>query len=541
MSGLPECYAGFSALEKQLSLRPVQPLTSTCKISNSRKTTTRDGFTVEIFPQSYQPDDTLRGHFEFGLKYDDLNLEWLCRFFQAAGSGWIESWVADAPNSVYARRAGFLFEWLTGSRLNVMPKITAGYEPAISPADYLTSQHPERVQRWRILNNMPGTPQWCPLVRITQDLRQAIDYDLLKAISDLDSKFGADLLLRSAAWLTFAESRATFALERESDRDDDIKRFAAAMVAHCGKNPDPFGEESLAVIQADILGTRALRRGIRQSPVFVGSAAHHEATIVHYIAPPPQMLASLLDGLRQCEVLTRPSTDGAVARRALSPAALSLIRCGVLAFGFVYIHPMSDGNGRIHRLAINDTLQRDGQIPHGVIIPVSSTIVKSSTLRGDYEKTLNSISTPFMRRYATDYRFGEARLFPDGVESDFYFDKDGDAANAWRFPDLTRHVIFVAQVVRTTVEQNMTDEASHLARHDEAVRRLKRVYEMPDRDAEKIIRSLRENNGRVSGAMRKSPQGVVFEDPDVAAEVIEAVMSALQGREQEDVTGRGRV
>lgn len=31
----------------------------------------------------------------------------------------------------------------------------------------------------------------------------------------------------------------------------------------------------------------------------------------------------------------------------------------VASFGFVYIHPLADGNGRVHRFLINDVLRRD--------------------------------------------------------------------------------------------------------------------------------------------------------------------------------------
>lgn len=36
------------------------------------------------------------------------------------------------------------------------------------------------------------------------------------------------------------------------------------------------------------------------------------------------------------------------------------MRSAVAAFGFVYIHPLADGNGRVHRFLVNDILRRDG-------------------------------------------------------------------------------------------------------------------------------------------------------------------------------------
>ncbi len=109
--------AGFSALEDQLSLKPVQPLTTTSIISTSRFTSHKDGFRVEHYPASYKPLNTIRGNFEFGLKYEDLNFEWLSRFFSVVPSDWILDWLKEFPNSLYARRTAFSANGLLASNL----------------------------------------------------------------------------------------------------------------------------------------------------------------------------------------------------------------------------------------------------------------------------------------------------------------------------------------------------------------------------------------------------------------------------------------
>jgi hypothetical protein len=68
----------------------------------------------------------------------------------------------------------------------------------------------------------------------------------------------------------------------------------------------------------------------------------------------------MLAGLRRVEQATRGQEP--------------LARAAALAFGLVYLHPMGDGNGRLHRFLISNTLQRDGAIPAGVIVPISATI-----------------------------------------------------------------------------------------------------------------------------------------------------------------------
>lgn len=510
---------GFAAIEAAAQLKPVQPLTTASRIGGSRRQESRDGFTSFTWPSQYAPRGDLRGHFEFGLKYDELNLEWLARLFEATGPQWIDEWVAATPTSIYARRAACLYEWMTGARLNSADTPATNYELLVDPGSYLTATTPERSRRWKIDNNLPGTPSYCPLVRWTPSLHEAAQFDTQAELDKLTDRFGEDLLLRSAAWLTFAESRATFAIEREADRANDIKRFAAAMAQHCGKIDDPLSDASLRTLQREVLGERALRTGVRQSPVFIGSAAHHEATIVHYIAPPHAQLPGLMDGLRHVADCTIGSSP--------------LVRAAVLSFGFVYIHPLSDGNGRVHRLLINDTLMRDGAVPAGVILPVSASILERKNF-GDYQRALDSLSARQVQRYNGRWHFHAEQIeSADGVFSDFAFDADEECRPFWAYPDLTRHAQYTCTIVAQTISQNMTDEAAFLARHDEAKRRIKSVFEMPDRDAERIIRSLRETPGRVSNKLGDQYPSIFQEDMALASQVMEAVQSAFEDRAME--------
>ena len=60
-----------------------------------------------------------------------------------------------------------------------------------------------------------------------------------------------------------------------------------------------------------------------------------------------------------------------------------IVRAVAIAFGFVFIHPFEDGNGRIHRFLIHDILSRDNFLPSGMIIPVSAYMVNNMKEYGD--------------------------------------------------------------------------------------------------------------------------------------------------------------
>ena len=505
---------GFKALKAQYGIALVQPLRVESTIGTTRSVRESPERILNQYQAVYRPTDSFAGHFEFGLKYEEIHLEFFARLFAACGPEPLEQWCLAEPFWQYARRAGFFYEWLTGHRLDV-PDLTAGtYVDAIAADAYLTRTEAVRERRWRINNNLPGTPAFCPLVRRTPALGQALQFDPFGAIAELDRQFGEDVLMRAAAWLTLKESRASFLIEHEADKTDRIKRFAHVMAEHCGKLEEPLGIDSLTVLQKGILGETALRFGVRQSPVFVGQATIRD-DIVHYIGPDFTSLDGMLDGLKAFEQATR-------GREALARAA-------VIAFGFVYIHPMSDGNGRIHRFLINDTLQRDRAIPAGVILPVSATITGVREFGHGYDRVLEVFSRPFMRRYDDAHRFGEMLTYEDSVRSNLVFDAYEDAGAAWRYPDLTEHAVYTAQLVAHTIRHEMADEARVLIRFEVAQRRIKDVLEMPDLDAVRMIRSIKENGWRVSGKLTR--EYAVLEDKALALRVVEAVQSAFEDRE----------
>ncbi len=502
---------GLKALADRYGITMVQPLRVESMIGTTRVSRDSDGLLTNQYPPSYRPSDSFAGHFEFALKYEEIHLEFFARLFAVVGPEPIEAWCRQSPFGQFARRAGFFYEWLTGKRLDVPDVGNGAYCDAIASQKYLVRTQPLRVRRWRVNDNLPGTPGFCPMLRRTEEVQSALAFDLAAALSELDQAFGADILMRSASWLTFKESRASFLIEKEADQADRIQRFAHVIARHCGTVDEPLSERTLHRLQAGILGREALGLGLRQSPVFVGQATMRE-DIVHYIAPHYGQVAELIEGLKVFETATR--------------GAESLARAAVLAFGFVYIHPMRDGNGRIHRFLINDTLIRDKAIPVGVILPVSATITSSIGFRVGYDQVLEVFSRPFMQRYGASYRFGEVITYADGTSSNFIFDEYDDAGAAWRYPDLTAHVLYTARVVEHTVRKEMADEARVLVVFRRAQERLKDVLEMPDQDASRIIRSLKENGWQVSGKLKKAyPQ---LDDSVRSERIVQAVRSAFE-------------
>ena len=64
------------------------------------------------------------------------------------------------------------------------------------------------------------------------------------------------------------------------------------------------------------------------------------------------------------------------------------------------------------------------------------------------------------------------------------------------------------------MNEHMQEEADYLRRHHRARGLIKAVLDMPDKDADRIIRSLQSNNFIVSNGLRKE-----FSGPEVARQV----------------------
>jgi hypothetical protein len=263
----------------------------------------------------------------------------------------------------------------------------------------------------------------------------------------------------------------------------------------------------LETLQREILGPNALHYGLRRSPVFVGETARFGEELVHYIGPHWNAVPSILAGLQ--ELLKRTA--------GLSPVA----RAALVSFGFIYLHPMIDGNGRISRFLINDILRRDGALPAPYIVPISAILQRADLRPLSYDGALEIFSRPLMKQYQGQWSFGPEQQAADCVRYNLQFDAYQDALPAWRYPDLTRHVAFLAQVLELTIDQEMRAEAQYLQLHGAARARLKTIVEGPDHVLDRIIRSVRESRGAISGKLRA--EHPILERAEIADDVIRAV------------------
>jgi Fic family protein len=240
--------------------------------------------------------------------------------------------------------------------------------------------------------------------------------------------------------------------------------------------------------------------GLRRKGGFVGERDRHSgAPLPDHIDARPEDLASLLGGL---------VTFDRDATQDLDP----VIAAAILAFGFVYIHPFEDGNGRIHRYLIHHVLARRGFNPPGVVFPVSSAILDRIDA---YRKVLESYSTRLLPT---------VRWEPTGKGNVSVLNDTGDF---YRFFDATPHAEFLYECTLKTIEEDLPNEAQSLRRHDRFRARVEALVDMPGHTIDLLFRMLRQNGGRLSKRARqrefaKLTEAEVRRVKEVYADTIEA-------------------
>jgi hypothetical protein len=261
-----------------------------------------------------------------------------------------------------------------------------------------------------------------------------------------------------------------------------VQRFADVMARRTGQGDLPFSDAALAELQREILGDRTTitHFGMRQSPVFVGETVHYQE-VVHYVAPPVDEIAAMLDGLQT--FLERTQGQSPTMRSAV--------------------------------------------IPEPVILPVSAVITDDAGERRGYDRVLDEVSKPLIQAVREQIVFEPVQTtYQDGVVSNFAFHGADQARPLWRYPDLGPHVVFLSNVIGRTLTEQMRAESRYLRSHARARAALKEVVEMPDQQADRVLRSLEQNRGELSNVLAKEMP--VLRQRGVWAEIVEAVTQAFQ-------------
>lgn len=467
---------GYTWLRQEYGLS-ASPLSHESYVGGRASATrTQHGIVQEVFVQSYWPGDNAFEHVVFALKYDHLNLDILRQVFMRLGADQVLQYVERLPNGRYARQIGYLYEFLTGDTLSLSVSMGGTYIDLLDADIYLVSARPRRDSRWRIADNLLGSRHFCPIVRKTPELKELLTREFTRDLQAFRQQIEPELFQRAVDYLYFKETKSSYDIEREVPTADREQRFVAAL-RNAGQDTvtQVLSETSLTQLQNLIVEPRYAQQGFRRHQNYVGESPPGRPTIVHYVCPPGSMVQDLMQGLLDCA----HKTEG------LHP----VVRAAMIAFGFVFVHPFEDGNGRIHRYLIHDFLSRDGLVPEGMILPVSAYMLHHPR---EYEGVLESFSKPLRRvvRFELDDEETLTIRNPDQV------------AGYYQYPDLTAHATYLLHAVEQTISTELASEILFIRNYDQAREAIREIVDMPDRRLDKLIKLLHQNRGVLSKSKR---------------------------------------
>jgi Fic/DOC family len=442
--------------------------------------------TWRIFDKRYNAGTRLTDHLTFALRHENIDLLILKRAFNAIQAKVIEEFVSATPTGEVARQVWFFYELLTGARLDIDNAPNVAAVDALDPDLYFTTKS-ILSQRHRVRDNLLGTGAFCPIIRKTDALKRYLALDLAERAKETIGKTGAKLVARAASFMLLADSRASFEIEGEHVPRNRLERWGRA-VLEAGKRP--LNQTEIYRLHRILIGDdRFTEIGYRTRGVFLGERDHNDDPLPEFIGAKPDDLPNIMTGLNEANNRMRPSD--------LDP----VLQAAAIAFGFVYVHPLADGNGRLHRCLIHHVLAERKFTPPGMVFPVSSVMLDRID---DYRDTLQTHSRslmPFIEWSVTDDKNVEVK---------------NDTTDLYRYFDCTREAEFLYACVQRTVEQDLPQEIDYLKRNDAALRRIMNMVEMPDQLAQSLILFIRQNDGSLSRRRRENEFSKLT-DEEVAA------------------------
>lgn len=462
--------AGYSALIHHYDLDvPLPEFISA--ISKKHRSYTEGKW--QVFKTVQEPDQSLLGHLIFAFRYEGVDLLILKKLFTTIDNSEIEAIVKDQPTGRNSRRIWFFYEWLMEDELDVEDAQSGNYVEAIDP-DIQYPGSKERSQRHRVWNNLPGNRNFCPLIHRREKLKGYSAEELEKNVNDTIGKVHPDLFSRAAAFLLLKDSKASYSIEGETPPENRAERWGKA-IGQAGQK-ELTQDELLRLQEIVIEDRRFVDMGWRKEGGFVGVHNRTDGKpLPDHISARWEDVPQLIEGLIK-------------ANKSLIDSEYDpVLAATLIAFGFVFIHPFADGNGRVHRYIIHHVLARKDFSPKGLIFPVSAIILDRID---DYRKVLESFSKP--RLDLIDWK-----ATPDGNVEVL-----NDTIDLYRYFDATKQAEFLYECVEETVFKTLPEEVRYLECHDKMRTFIQENFDMPDKDMENLIGFLRQGDGTLSKRAR---------------------------------------
>ena len=452
-----------------------------------------------VAPKTGHPLD----HLLFALKYEGINLQILAEVMPRVSGEDMIARLRESPTGAYIRKACYLWEWLAGAELVDIPAVAGPYEPLFDPANYVTGGC-RRNTKWRINFNGIGSEAYCPTVRLTQVIKEGIAGDVIARTKAFLDSLGPTNADRALSWAYLSETDSSFAIERETPNQNKAEAFVALLQqAH---ERQPLTEDYLSDLQsATMTNPFEKAASFRREQNWLRSGGLRGTSSVTYVPPSPELLAQLMPAFMAM------AND---LPKQIDPIAAA----AVASFGFVFLHPFMDGNGRLSRFLFHQALCQSGRLARGLLLPVSVAMKRQEA---EYLEALQSFSAPARKLWKVTW-----------VDEDRFDLKFNGADAIYRYWDATPCVEFAYRMAEQALDVDLRQETEFLARFDRIAIALNDAFDVRSNDQHLLIVSALQNGGKVSNNRRKKLADRV---PEEVFEFVERLaMKELAGLPKEE-------
>lgn len=469
---------GYAYVIGQLNLKNIRQLEVECIISPNVHEKTKsmlDSSKIE-FPSSLLEfnlfsDNPAVSNLQFALEHEGVNLEVLSAAFEVLPAQLLSRQFNANPNDEYIRRLCFIWEWLKNESLpDIEKEVSAEYIEMFPSNQYATSNIINH-SRFMVSENALGNRNFCPIVKL-ETLNNIINENFANnAIEEIKQLSSENAFNRALQYIYLSETKSSFNIENDTPNSNRIKSFIALL--HDCNNKNKIDESFLVDIQNKIIGNPYSQECHFRTGQNWLEDSHGRLTV---LPPAPDCLQTLMTGW--LEFINSPKKIHPVIKAA----------CG--SFGLVYLHPFYDGNGRIHRFLIHEILTQENFIKNGIIIPVSTAIIKNID---QYLEVLNAFSQPVKNMW--EYERGDMCSPPRITKH--------PGINLYRFFNANLECNYLSKMIESALKNDIKNEISYLKHFDGAMLALNHIVDLPQKDMAMLIRSTIQNNGVLSKKKRK--------------------------------------
>jgi Fic family protein len=459
---------GFSWLVNHFNLNV--PLREISAVSEKRLSSQRSKKGIlTLFDTQFKVESRPFRHLEFALKHEEMDILVLKYILKSLSQEELIEGIKENPKRILSKKIWFYYEFLLDKRLDLEDLPIGKYDNLLDDKKYITNQNFIKSQRHKINNNLLGTSKFCPIILRTSKLEAYLNMGLQSDLLSIVGSVSTSLIRRASNFLLLSDSQASFEIEGDRVTKNRIENWAK--VIH------EAGKVSLSVQEIERLhsillnDSRFIKIGLRDDEVFLGDRDRENFPIPEFIGARSEDLDILIEDWIELDKMLNLSN--------IDP----ILHAVIIAFSFVYIHPLEDGNGRIHRYLIHHVLAQRGYYPKGMIFPISNVILDEIE---KYRDILVSHTSPLMAMIIWEATVsGNVKVL-------------NDTSDIYRYFNCTKSCEFIYSAVEKTIKKTLPNELKYLNAFDKTYIAINEMIEMPNNKIKSLITFVLQNSGKLS-------------------------------------------